>query len=65
MLKLQTRENTYISAKTYPRIEKYMKARLVELNNELIRVFEISKDRKINESHVDRAISNLMIGEEE
>ena len=62
-LKKTLNEGTYISADTYPRMEKYMSFQLTQLVRGIQEEFKLSGDRKITQVHVDRAVFKLVTEE--
>ena len=62
-LKKTLNEGTYISANTYPRMEKYMNFQLTQLVRGIQEEFKLSGDRKITQTHVDRAVFKLVTEE--
>jgi len=62
-LKKMIKEGTYISADTYPRMEKYMNFQLTKLVKGIQEEFKLSGDRKITQVHVDRAVFKLVTEE--
>lgn len=62
-LKKTLNEGTYISANTYPRMEKYMNFQLTQLVKGIQEEFKLSGDRKITQVHVDRAVFKLVTEE--
>lgn len=62
-LKKTLNEGTYISADTYPRMEKYMQYQLTKLVTGIREEFIDSNDRKVTQTHVDRAVFKLVTEE--
>ena len=62
-LKKTVTDGTYISADTYPRMERYMQYQLIKLVNGINDEYIDSNDRKITQKHVDRAVFKLITGE--
>tara|TARA_R110002051_G_scaffold260800_2_gene320601 strand:- start:10658 stop:10846 length:189 start_codon:yes stop_codon:yes gene_type:complete len=56
-------EGTYISADTYPRMERYMQYQLIKLVTGIREEFIDSNDRKVTQTHVDRAVFKLVTEE--
>ena len=62
-LKKTLNEGTYISADTYPRMERYMQHHLRKLTGAIKDEFLNSNDRKVTPNHVDRAVFKLLTEE--
>ena len=62
-LKKTLNEGTYISAETYPRMERYLNYHLRKLTAGISKEFESSSDRKVTPVHVDRAVFKLITEE--
>lgn len=62
-LKKTLNEGTYISADTYPRMERYMQYQLIKLVTGIREEFIDSNDRKVTQTHVDRAVFKLVTEE--
>ena len=58
-MKNNLERGTYVNSDTYVEIEKYMAHRLEEVIHMSIREFNNSNDKKLNKSHVQRAVINL------